>query len=243
MHDSRRVRSCRLSLLLGLALMLAAAPALAGGMWFKAAGGVSGLAMDDINNGTYRFYDTSIRGFNFPDLKSGFSLSLHLGNDISETVAFGFSWDMQHAHLAGTDVDVSAVMKLDADFFMGHFYWTPVRGRRFSLGAAGGLGFVAADGTVKVEQGAVSFGEGKTSGTSLTVEALATLEYALASNQALQLTAGWRLAEVDEVKFEGSTALKEDGTNLALDYTGYTLKLGVLWRFGSGPGGAGPDLQ
>jgi len=228
---------------LGLILILAATPALAGGMWFKVAGGVSGLAMDDINDGTYRFYDTSIHGFNFPDLDSGFSLSFHLGNDISEQWAIGFSWDIQHAHVEGTDVDVTAVMKLDADIFMGHLYWTPVRGDKFSLGAATGLGFAAADGTVKVEQGSVNYGDGKTTGTDLAYEVMGTAEYVLSGNKALQLTAGWRVAEVAKVKFEGATAKKEDGSDLALDYSGYTMKLGVIWRFGAGPGGKGPDIQ
>ncbi len=225
-----------------LILSLIATPVLAGGMWFKAAAGVSGLAMDDINHGTFKFYDTSIDGFNFPDVDSGFSLSFHLGNDISDRWAFGFSWDIQHAHVKGTDVDVTADMKLDANIFMGHLYWTPVRGRRFSLGAGAGAGFIAANGTVDVEQGNVSYGEGETSGTELAFELMGTAEYVLSGNKALQLTAGWRVAEVGKVKFEGSTALKEDGSNLALDYTGYTLKLGVIWRFGAGPGGAGEDI-
>lgn len=242
MGTAKRRNRCW-GLLTGALLVLAAAPAFAGGMWFKAAGGVSGLAMDDINNSTYRFYDTSVHGYNFPDVKSGISLSFHLGNDISETWAFGFSWDIQHAHVSGTDVDVTAVMKLDADFFMGHVYWTPVRGEKFSLGGAAGLGLVAARGTVKVEQGSVSFGQGKTSGTNLAFEVMGTAEYALAGSKALQLTVGWREAEVDKVTFEGSTATKEDGSNLGLDYSGYTTKLGVIWRFGAGPGGAGPDIQ
>jgi len=238
--------ACRwaiLNLVLLLAVTLTADPVLAGGLWFKVAAGSSGMAMDDINNGTVRFYDTSIDGFNFPDLDSGFSLSFHLGNDISERWAFGFSWDIQHAHVKGTDVDVTANMKLDADIFMGHFFWTPVRGQKFSLGAAAGMGFLAAGGTVSVDQGSVHRGQDKTSGSSLATEVMGTAEYALSGNKALQLTAGWRVAKVDKVKFVGATAVKEDGSNLELDYTGYTLKLGVIWRFGAGPGGTGPNIH
>ena len=230
------ISSYRITALLLLMSILVATPALAGGSWFKVAAGTSGMAMDDINNGTYRFYDESIDGFNFPDLNSGFSLSFHMGSDISRNWGMGFSWDIQHGHVKGTDVDVTADMKLDANLFMGHLYWTPVQGKNFSLGAAGGLGFVAANGTVRVERGTVSYGEGKTTGTDLAVELMGTAEYALARNKALQLTAGWRLADISKIKFEGATAVKEDGSNLALDYTGYTLKLGVVWRFG-GPRG------
>ncbi len=223
-----------LSLCLSLVLILAATPVLADQMWFKVAGGVSSLAMEDINNGTYRFYDTSVHGYNFPNLDSGFSLSFHLGNDISEKWAFGFSWDIQHAHVKGTDVDVTANMKLDANLFMGHLYWTAVQGKKFRAGAAGGAGFIAGSGTVDVERGTTNYGEGKTTGSSLAAEFMGTAEYALAGNKGLQLTVGWRLAEIDKVKFEGATAVKEDGSNLTLDYSGYTLKLGVIWRFGGG---------
>ena len=66
-----------------LALTLAVVVLLAGtveqvraGSWFKVAGGVSGMAMDDINNADFRFYEPSENGYDFPPLNSGFSLSL-----------------------------------------------------------------------------------------------------------------------------------------------------------------------
>jgi hypothetical protein len=89
---------------------------------------------------------------------------------------------------------------------------------------------------VQEERGTVNYGSGKTSGTDLAAEVMGTAEYVLSGNKALQLTAGWRLAKISKVKFEGSTAVKEDGSNLALDYTGFTLKLGLIWRFGDGSG-------
>ncbi len=102
------VRNGTFALLLTMALLATAGPAHAGGMWFKTAAGISDMAMGDINDGTFRFYDTSPDGYNLPDVKPGFSLSFHLGNQISEKWAFGFSWDIQHAHVSGTDVDVTA---------------------------------------------------------------------------------------------------------------------------------------
>ena len=224
-------------------ILLTAVPAWAGGMWVKVAGGISGLAMDDINNGDFRFHDTSIHGYNFPDVDSGLSLSLHLGNDISEKWSFGFSWDRQHAHVSGTDIDVTATLKLDADFFMGHLYWTPVHSGSFSLGAAAGVGFVAANGVARIEQDTVSYGQADTGGTDFAGEVLGTLEFALGGGKGLQVTAGWRLAEIGDVSLDGTTVLKEDGSNLTLDYSGYTLKAGVVWRFGAGTGGQVPDIN
>lgn len=122
-------------------------------------------------------------------------------------------------------------MKLDADLFMGHFYWIPVRKESFQLGGAAGLGLLSASGTVKVERENVDYGEGDTSGTSFTTEVMGLGEYFVGENTGLQLTAEWRWAKVDDVKYRGAPALKEDGSNLTLDYTGYIVKVGIVWRY------------
>jgi hypothetical protein len=227
----KHLRNCLLGLIT-FGLLWQATPAAAGNVWFKVAGGISGLAMDDINDGDFRFYDDTESGYNLPELTNGFSLSFHMGSKINRDWAMGFSWDIQHAHTSGTDVDVKADLKLDANIFMGHFYWTPLQGKKMSAGLAAGMGFVAAGGTVDITRGSTNFGEGKSSGTSLAFELMSVFEYALGKNKGLQLTAGWRDATVDKVKFEGRTATNEDGSDLKLDYSGYTLKLGVIWRFG-----------
>jgi len=230
-------------LILVFVSVMTAGPATAGNVWFKIAGGISGLAMDDVNDGDFRFYDDTETGYNLPELTNGFSLSFHMGSKINRNWAMGFSWDIQHAHTSGTDVDVDADLKLDANVFMGHFYWTPLQGQKFSAGAAAGVGFIAADGTVNVDRGSTNYGEGDTSGTDLAYEVMGVFEYALSDNKGLQLTAGWRDASVSKVQILGRTATNEDGSNLELDYSGYTLKLGIIWRFGDQGGAAGGDIK
>ncbi len=204
------------------------------GSWFKVAGGVSGMAMDDINNADFRFYEPSENGYDFPPLDSGFSLSFHLGYDLSPAFALGFSWDRQYARVTGTDVDVTADLNLDANFFMTHGYWTPLRTGRWKIGAAGGMGLVFTDGKVKTTgQNNVNYGEGETSGSSsLALEVMALVNYAFKESTSLELTVGWRDAVIKEFKYESAPAVKEDGSNLELDYTGYILKLGVKFNFG-----------
>lgn len=222
---------------LGMSILLAF-PALAGagsGTWIKGAAGWSGVAMGDINNADLRFYDYTVNGFNFPDLNSGFSLSLHIGQDLSETFGVGFSWDRQYARVNGTDADVSAKLNLDANLFMGHVYWTPLRTSSWRFGAAAGLGPIFADGRIKLEdRNRVSFGEGDTSGTGLALEVMGLAEMAIGGRTQLQLTVGWRDAMIDEFKYESATAVKEDGSLMTLDYTGYILKLGVRYTLGWG---------
>lgn len=223
--------------------LIYATPSLAGNVWFKIAGGVSGLAMDDVNDGDFRFYDTSETGYDLPELTSGFSLSFHMGSQINRDWAMGFSWDIQHAHTSGTDVDVEANLKLDADIFMAHFYWTPLQGKTMRVGLAAGVGFVSADGVVDITRGSTNFGKGETSGTNLAYELMSVFEYALSDTKGLQLTAGWRDATVEKVQIQGRTATNADGSDLELDYSGYTLKLGMIWRFGDSSGGAGGDIK
>jgi hypothetical protein len=216
-----------------LAVCLMAGPATASG-WFKAAAGVSGMAMDDINNEDFRFYDYTADGFNFPTLDSGFSLSFHLGYDLNDKFSLGFSWDRQYARLKGTDQDVTGRINLDANFFMVHGYWRPLHTGRWDFGAAAGLGFAFPDGKAEVTgPNDVNYGEGETSGKSgFPLELMALVDFALSENSFIEATLGWRVATIKEFKIEGRPVLKEDGTNLELDYTGYILKAGYKILFG-----------
>ncbi len=217
-----------------LALLLGGSTQAVAGGWFKVAGGVSGMAMDDINNGDFRFYDNTINGFNFPDLDSGFSLSFHLGYDLSPEWSLGFSWDNQYARVEGTDVDITADLNLDANLFMTHLYWTPLRTGRWALGGAAGLGLIFPTGDVEITgEGNVNWGQGEITGSSgLALEIMGLAEFAMSGSTSIELTVGWRDATVDDFKVENRPALKEDGTPIVLDYTGYIVKAGVKFMFG-----------
>lgn len=204
------------------------------GGWFKAAAGVSGMAMDDINDADFRFYDQTVNGYNFPDLDSGFSLSFHLGYDLSPAISLGFSWDRQYARVEGTDVDVTADLDLDANLFMTHLYWTPLRTGRWALGGAGGLGLIFPVGEIKITgEDNVNWGQGEITGSSgLALEAMGLAEFAVGGSTSIELTVGWRYAVIDEFLYESRPAMKEDGTRMSLDYTGYIVKVGAKFMFG-----------
>lgn len=204
------------------------------GGWFKAAAGVSGMAMDDINNGDFRFYDYTADGFDFPTLNSGFSFSLHLGHDLSPVFDLGFSWERQSAGVEGTDQDVTAKLDLDSNFFMSHLYWTPLKKGSWEFGAAVGLGLVFPAGHVKVTgTDNVNYGEDDITGSSgLAVELMGLIDFALSDRSIIEVTIGWRDATIKDVKVGSRPVTNEDGSALALDYTGYTLKAGYKYLFG-----------
>jgi hypothetical protein len=223
------------AMILVVALLLASGSGQAqAGSWFKVAAGYSGLAMDDINNGDFRFYEYTADGFNFPTLDSGFSFSLHLGYDLSPEFSLGFSWDKQYARLEGTDQDVTAKLDLDAHFFMAHLYWRPLQKGKWEIGGAGGLGFGFPHGNVKVtDSNNVNYGQGDTSGkAAFSLEIMALVDYSLGESSVLEVTLGWRSAVINDVQIDKTPVVNEDGSNLALDYTGYIFKAGYKYIFG-----------
>ncbi len=210
-----------------------AVQALAGG-WFKAAAGMSGMAMDDINNADFRFYDNTPDGYDFPDLDSGFSLSFHLGYDLSRDFSLGFSWDRQYARAEGVDQDITANLNLDANFFMGHLYWRPLRTEKWQFGAAAGMGLVFPDGKVKMTgPGNVNYGEGEITGSSgLALEIMGLVDFSVGERSIIEVTVGWRDATIKKFNVEGRPVWKEDGSDMSLDYTGYIVKAGYKYIFG-----------
>jgi hypothetical protein len=224
-------------LVLGLSLLIGATGPAVAGSWFKVAGGYSGLAMDDINQGDFSFYDypdNTPGGFDFPTLNGGFSLSLHLGYHLSQDFSLGFSWEKQYAHLKGTDADITAELDLDAKLFLAHAYWRPLHQGKWDFGGAAGLGFALPSGNVKVRgQNNVNYGQGDTSGKAgFTLEIMALVDYYLSQTSALEMTLGFRSAVIKDLKVDNAPVYNQDGSQLALDYTGIIFKLGYKYIFG-----------
>lgn len=241
-QDRSRGSLWRTLVVLTSLLTLLAGQAMAGGTWFKGELGYNGLAMDDVNESEFYFFEYT-EGFDMEDVSGGIMMGLHLGYDLDPKWGIGFSWDRQWAGTKGFDQDVEAQLDLDANFWMARVYWTPVRTDRFALGLAAGLGPFFADGHVKVVQGSVNFGQDNTSGSDWATDAVITVDYRLGKLTALQLSLGYRWAKMDEFKLASAPVTKEDGSNMTLDYTGYTVKLGWKAWFGWEGDTGHPDID
>lgn len=232
----------RTAILVVFSVLLAAGPLWADTPWLKLAPGYAGMAMDDFNNEQFSFFEDSA-GYDMKPLNGGFALSFHLGYDLSPKLALGFSWDRQFARTTGTDQDVEAKVNADANLFMGHGYWTPVRGDGWSLGGVLGFGPIFSAGKVKEVKQTVSFGEAKLRGNGWAFEILAMGEWRLSTRSLVELTAGWRQAEVSEIEADKRPVFKADGERLALDYSGFVVKLGWKYEFGDDGGAGRPDIN
>ena len=96
------------------------------------------------------------------------------------------------------------------------------------------MGLVSPVGDVKVTgEDNVNWGQGEITGSSgFALEVFGLADYAVGGSTSLELTVGWRDATVDDFKVEDRPVTKDDGTPVALDYSGYTIMLGFKFMFG-----------
>jgi len=214
-----------------MVLLMVPATASAGAFWFRAAGGVADMAMEDINDQDFGWYEDSPAGFDMPDVGTGFFFDLAVGGDIQPGLAAGFHWDRQYAGTEGNDQGVEGNLNLNASFFMARVEWRPVRKDKIFAGLSGGMGPFSTTGNARVQQGSVDYGKQELSGSSWAFDTAALFDYKMGKNSYLHVAAGYRWAKIDEFKVGGRPALKDDDTFMALDYTGWTLRAGVTWVF------------
>ena len=211
-----------------LAVMLATVPGTAAvaGSWFRVGAGLADMAMDDINDADLRFYEDTIHGYNFPDVGTGLLMDVAFGYDVGPHLGIGVHWDRQWAKVKGTDVDVDGTLGLHAHAFVGRVYWRPLRSERWRLGLVAGTGPLFTDGYAKVSRGTVNYGEYKLGGSAWSVDAAVAADRALGERTILQVWAGWRWAKISEFTYE------DRRSGLSLDYTGWTLRAGLVFGFG-----------
>ena len=113
-------------------------------------------------------------------------------------------------------------------------YWRPLNTGKWDFGAVAGLGFGFPSGNVNVTgPNNVNYGEGDISGNSaFTLEIMGLVDFALSEVSTIEMTLGWRDAVIKNVEVEKAPVYNEDGSQLALDYTGYVFKVGYKYIFG-----------
>jgi hypothetical protein len=161
-----------------------------------------------------------------------FILDLALGNDISPTWGVGFHWDRQWANTQATDQGVDGKLNLGADFFMARGYWRPLRSPGWNLGLAAGIGPFFSRGDAKVERGSTNYGDRNLSGNGWALDGAVLVGVKLSAKSELQIQGGYRSAKMDKLEVDGRTLTKEDGSDVAADYSGFQVKVGMKWSFG-----------
>lgn len=233
--------------ILTLAMMLGVASAALAvdeeGTWFQVSLGFHGMAMDDLNNTDFRWHEDSPDGFNLDKLNSGMALSFGIGYDMSPLVTYGLFWEHQYASTSGTDQDIKADVNLAADIFTGRLGLNFLRKEKWRLGVAGAMGFLVSGGEVNKTTAGASYGQTDLSGNCMTIEGMANLDISMNETSIIQITGGWRLANVESFKYGGAPALGDDGQEMSLDYSGFTARVGIKYRFGSADEQTAPEIH
>ncbi len=221
-----------LLVLLALPTASAAIAAEGVGSWVQVSLGVNGMAMDDINEADFRWHEESPDGFNLNEINSGMALSFGVGYDMSPAIGYGFFWEHQYASSNGMDQEMEADVNLAADIFSGRVNFNFIRKEKWRLGVAGSMGFLVAGGDVNKTTAGASYGSSDLSGNCMTFEGMANLEIITGGGSIVQINGGWRQAEVTSFKNGSAPVQKPDGENMSLDYSGFTARVGLKFRFG-----------
>jgi hypothetical protein len=209
------------------------AAAVGEGSWVQVSLGLHGMAMDDINKTDFRWHEDSANGFDLKELSSGMALSFGIGYDMSPALGYGFFWEHQYAKTDGQDQEIKADVNLGANIFAGRVNYNFIRSEKWRLGLAGSLGYLATSGNVKISTDGVNYGDTAIKGSGWSLEGMAIVEFVAGESTIVQVTGGWRQAEVKSFKNGGATAKLPDGSDMTLDYTGFTARVGLKYRFGN----------
>lgn len=213
------------------------------GSWVQVSLGLNGMAMDDINETDFRWHEDSPDGFNLGEVNSGTALSFGVGYDMSPLVGYGLFWEHQYASTDGMDQEMKADVNLAADIFTGRLNLNFLRRSHWRLGVAGSLGFLVVGGSVDKTTDGASYGKTDLSGNCWALEGMANLEIVVGESTIVQVTTGWRQADVSSFKNASATVSTPDGGDMSMDYSGLTLRVGMKYRFGSMAEQTTPDIN
>lgn len=211
--------------------------------WVLVSLGVNGLAMDDINNTDFRWHEDSPDGFGLGEVTAGMALSFGIGYDLSPAISYGLIWEHQYATTKGTDQDLTADVNLAADNFLGRMEYRFLRKEKWRLGLAGSLGYMVVGGEINKTTSGASYGDSDLSGNTWAFEGMAIVDIVVGKSSTLQISGGWREAKVKSFKNASAPVLKDDGSDMSLDYSGFTARVGLKYSFGSSEYQTTPDIK
>ena len=111
-------------------------------------------------------------------------------------------------------------------FFAGVQYSFPSQ-TAFHFGLGGLLGIVSAAGDIKYTEVGQGVASGDVSGSSVAIEGRVLGDYYATPEVVLSPSLGYRLAKLGEFKINNRIVYMGDGSKMALDYSGVTLRLAL----------------
>jgi hypothetical protein len=218
-----------IGVLLALSIALPSPSVAAGNRpWIGVLGGLSTYSMSDVNDeiGSINA-GLAGTGLKMDNIKDGGQVGAVLGLELPTGLSLGLGYE----YLTGSSEVGSANGSLKFDF-PAHAYRAfaqyTIKGPGVSgLHVGGSVGMVSSAGKATLLVSAVGTASGDTKGSAPLIEGYLGGDWWASRGFALTGSAGFRYANIDEIKMNDQIVYVTPGNKEALDYTGVFLRAGV----------------
>lgn len=217
-----------LSLVFVLALVFASTTFAQSGVdfWLGAAVGYNGYKMTDVNDEINAIADIAV--LDADEINGGFGAQGELGVRINSRWILGVGIKRLSGSSTLSDAYASLEYSFPANAYYGlvgiSFPATP----KFNYGAIASIGSINSAGKITIGElgyGSIS-ADVEGNGTYFEGKAFFSLE--IERHFSLVPALGYRIAKINEIKIGGGKVVNEDGSNYTLDYSGYTVQIGIV---------------
>jgi hypothetical protein len=194
-------------------------------IWIAPAAGYGTYSMSDVNDDIDAL--NAYTGLAMDDVSGGLAYGLQAGVNVTPVVSLFAGYERIAASTEVGDYSGSLEYDLPANaFFAAAAYSFPTQSN-FHLGLAGLAGMVSAAGDVKISITGVGAASGDVTGSGLMFEGRAFGDLYAMPRLILTPSIGYRIAKISEFEVADQTVFNADGSKMALDYSGLTLRIAL----------------
>lgn len=194
--------------------------------WMGAAVGYNGYKMSDVNDEINAIAD--IAALSADEINAGFGAQGELGVRINSRWLLGMGIKRLSGSSMLSDMYSSLEYSFPANAYYGLAGVSLPASDVINYGAIASIGSINSAGKITI--GELGYGslsaDVEGNGTFFEGKAFFSLEIDRHFNLVPAL--GYRVAKINEIKIGGGKVVKEDGSDYSLDYSGYTVQIGVM---------------
>ena len=204
----------------------------AGGIFFKAHGGISSINPNDVNDGFDRLNEDA-GGPLLDHIGSALDAGLSVGFTISSELEMGLGYTRLRAGSEFSQDGYHLKFDLAANLYDVFVDYLPANGRKVRFGAGANAGMIQSaaawqfDDSVMGEEWEIPF-----DGSGFLFSGYGLVEAEVAANWSLYGQAGFRHAVINTLKVEGEIVLNPDSLDdkLRFNYSGFFLRVGIKFQ-------------
>ena len=184
--------------------------------------------MSDVNNDIANLNAALAgTGLRMDEIHGGLGVGVAFGIELPTRVSFGLAYDRLGASTDVADSSASITYDFPANAFraFGQYSFSGAGAAHAHVG--GSLGLIQEAGSVGVAITDGGFASEDIHGSSLLLELFTGGDFWAGPQFALSASAGYRHANVGEIKVNGSTVYLSNGEKYSIDYSGVFIRAGI----------------